>query len=172
MKNIQSFLLAGVFSLVAAHAQAQVSPQGKGVGIGFEVGAPTTLNLKMMTSPYTGIVVGIGGAIWYDLSLSLHADYLWHPAVLASGDAGALSFYAGLGGWTALSGQKGPRLGLNGPVYNDVDFLAAGVRVPLGLSFGMSGLPIEVFGELVPAVALFPGIGLFGQGGLGARLYF
>jgi hypothetical protein len=50
--------------------------------------------------------------------------------------------------------------------------VALGVRVPLGVSLAFNSFPVEVFAEVVPAGALFPGIGVFGQGGLGARIYF
>jgi hypothetical protein len=81
--NVHHAVFFGVF-LAAAGARADansVAPGGRSLGVGVELGAPSSLNLKFMTASNQGIVVGVGGGIWYDLSLSLHADYLWHPIV-------------------------------------------------------------------------------------------
>src|SRR4051812_19474284 len=82
------FLLAiavAAFAVPAAATSADVSstvtPSGKSVGLGLELGAPTGINAKLMVAPNQAVVLGVGGGIWYDASLSLHADYLWHPLV-------------------------------------------------------------------------------------------
>lgn len=162
-------LAALVFGAVPA--LADVAPAGKGIGIGVELGAPTNLNLKLMTGPTTGVVIGVGGGIWYDLSLSLHVDHLWHVAA-ADFDGGNVSAYVGVGGWGSFSDGKGNHLGYYQPFYPGVATVGLGVRVPLGVSLAFDAVPIEVFAELVPSVIVFPGIGVFGQGGLGARIYF
>ncbi len=153
---------------LAGNVSSSVTPQGKSVGLGVQLGAPTSLNLKLMLSSDNAIVVGIGGGIWYDASLSLHADYLWHPFVARFND-GAFSAYIGVGAWTSL-GYEGPRYGYYQPFARGP--FSAGARLPLGLTVAFNQVPVEVFGEIVPAVALFPGIGAFGQGGIGARFYF
>lgn len=153
---------------VAGNVSSSVSPQGKSLGLGVQLGAPTSLNLKLMLSDTNAVVVGLGGGIWYDASLSLHADYLWHPFV-AQFDDGAFSAYIGVGAWTSL-GYEGQRYGYYRPFASGP--FSAGARLPLGLTVAFNQVPVEVFGEIVPAVALFPGIGVFGQGGLGARFYF
>jgi hypothetical protein len=54
---------------------------------------------------------------------------------------------------------------------NDGDFLGIGVRVPLGLEFFI--IPeVEIFGELVPGISLFPDTDFDLDGGIGARYYF
>ena len=168
-----SLTLATLLIIVAAAmpAHASVTPMGKTVGIGFELGAPTNINVKLMTSSNTGVVVGVGGGIWYDASLSLHADYLWHLLVFPLGDDATLSGYVGIGAWTSF-GVEGKHVGLYRPYYGGVQPFGVGARVPLGASLAFNASPIEVFIEIVPAISVFPGIGAFGQGGIGARFYF
>lgn len=163
--------LALLAASVSATPALAVSPMGKNVGVGFELGAPTNINLKLMTSSQTGVVVGVGGGIWYDLSLSLHADHLWHLLALPLDDDATLSGYVGIGAWTSL-GVEGSRVGLYRGYYSGPQPFAVGARVPLGVSLAFHAAPVEVFIEVVPAISVFPGIGAFGQGGLGARFYF
>lgn len=171
MKNFSTIVAASLFTILAAlPASANVAPADKSIGVGVEVGAPTNINAKFMVGPTNGVVVGIGGGIWYDLSLSLHADYLWHP-VVAEFDGGNFSGYVGIGGWASIGDGKGGRLGYYQPFF-DNNFFGIGARVPLGVSLAFDQVPVEVFAEVVPSVAVFPGIGVFGQGGIGARFYF
>ncbi len=166
------FIAATVLGLFALPASAggSVAPADKSIGVGVEVGAPTNINAKFMVGPTNGVVVGVGGGIWYDLSLSLHADYLWHP-IVAEFDSGNFSAYVGIGGWASIGDGKGGHFGYYQP-FVDGSFFGIGARVPLGVSLAFDQVPIEVFAEIVPSVSVFPGIGVFGQGGLGARFYF
>ena len=164
-----------LFSIRAAEHEGfvseTVSPAGKTIGVGVELGAPTTLNFKFMTASDQGVVLGIGGGIWYDESLSLHADYLWHPLV-AGFNGGTFSGYIGIGAWTSIGfGNPGPHYGYYAPFYNN-EPVALGARLPLGLALAFNEVPVELFIEVVPSLEVFPGIGGFGQGGLGARFYF
>ena len=163
-----SLLAVPAFADVAGGSS--VSPGGKGIGIGIEVGAPTSIDIKLMVGNSEGIVIGVGGGIWYDESLALHLDYLWHPLV-AHFDGGTLSGYIGVGGWASV-GVDGAHIGYYQPFYRGAQPVALGLRVPFGISLAFNTVPIELFAELVPAVEVFPGIGVFGQGGLGARFYF
>ena len=167
-------LLALLFAVgasvpAAAGGGGSVAPAGRSIGFGFELGAPTSIGAKFMTGDHTGIVVGVGGGIWYDASLSLHVDHLWHP-IVSHFDSGSFSAYVGIGGWASI-GYEGSRLGYYAP-YSTSQPVSLGLRVPLGVSLAFNELPIELFAEVVPSVVLFPGIGGFGQGGIGARFYF
>ena len=176
-RHIASLALVAAFFALPATAHegdvySSVSPAGRNVGIGVELGAPTSLNLKFMVAPREGIVLGIGGGIWYDESISLHADYLWHPLV-ASFDSGTFSGYIGGGAWTSLGlGNPGPHYGYYAPFFAGNEPIAVGARLPLGLTLAFNEVPVEVFIEVVPSLEVFPAIGGFGQGGLGARFYF
>jgi hypothetical protein len=167
--GVLGFALPAHADDLSGNVSSSVTPQGRSVGLGVQLGAPTSLNLKLMLSSDNAIVVGVGGGIWYDASLSLHADYLWHPLV-ARFDDGAFSAYIGVGAWTSLGFYEGSHYGYYQPFARGP--VSAGARLPLGLTVAFNQVPVEVFGEIVPAVALFPGIGAFGQGGIGARFYF
>lgn len=70
-------------------------------------------------------------------------------------------------------GNYGPRRGYYRRYRDDLkpyDILAVGARVPRGLNVAFNEVPTEIVPEVGPRVALFPGIGFFGRGGLGARL--
>lgn len=172
--TLSAFAAFAAFAVPAAAADvsATVSPAGRDIGLGIELGAPTSLNAKFMVAPDKGIVLGIGGGIWYDASLSLHADYLWH-AVVGQFDNGSFSAYLGAGAWSSLGlGGPHPHYGYYQPFFEGPETIALGARLPLGLNLAFNELPVELFIEVVPSLALFPGIGAFGQGGLGARFYF
>ena len=158
-------------------------PQLNGIGLGVQVGAPTAITIKFAGLQANGFVVGVGAGFAYGrgnrygygygngfASLSIHADYLWHLATLVSNSDVALTFYAGVGLWLSLFGN-GYGYGLISPYYNNAYF-GVGVRVPLGLSLGFGGAPIEVYLEADPAFFIFPGID-FGIGAsLGFRYHF
>lgn len=158
-------VVAAAFAVPAA---AETSPMGRDFGLGLRLGAPTGLDLKLMTGADSGLVVGVGGLLFFDRSLSLHVDHVWHAHLTENFTA-----YAGVGGWGSVSGDvKGPPFGYRGPVYVQAVPVNAGVRVPLGLNYAFQPIPVEVYGEIAPSAELFPGIGLFSSGSLGARLYF
>ncbi len=168
-------LAFSTFALPAAAADGSVSqsvaPAGRSIGVGIELGAPTSINAKFMLASNQGVVVGVGGGIWYDASISLHADYLFHP-LIADFNGGNFSGFVGLGAWTSLGFGYNNHWGYYQPYGPGPMPFSVGGRIPLGLSLAFNEVPVEVFVELVPSVALFPGIGVFGQGGLGARFYF
>lgn len=170
---MRSLFLACVLALsVPVHAQ-QASPNGRAFGLGLELGIPSTLNLKFMSTATQGVVVGIGGLAQYDLSLSLHADTLWHVAVI-SGEAVNFGPYFGVGAFTAFSFDSHlPQFGLYGQRYSTgMDYFALGLRIPIGLNLAFNDFPIELFAEGVPAILFFPSMGFFIQEGLGFRFYF
>lgn len=155
-------------------------PQLSGIGLGLQVGAPTAITIKFAGLQENGFVLGVGAGFAYGrgnryyngynagfASLSIHADYLWHLATLVSTGDVALTFYAGVGLWLSLFGN-GYGYGLVSPYYGYNSYFGLGVRVPLGLSLGFSGAPIEVYLEADPAIFVFPGIDF----GLGASLGF
>ncbi|HEY1098076.1 MAG TPA: hypothetical protein VGF99_04070 [Myxococcota bacterium] len=151
-------------------------PQLNGIGLGLQVGAPTAITIKFAGLQANGFVVGVGAGFAYGrryygynagfASLSIHADYLWHLATLVSNGDVALTFYAGVGLWLSLFGN-GYGYGLVNPYYGN-SYFGVGVRVPLGLSLGFSGAPVEVYLEADPAIFVFPGIDF----GIGASLGF
>jgi len=152
-----------------------VSPQGRQLGIGLQLGFPTALTLKYMLTGDQGIVGGIGvGTGWIAQALSLHLDYHYHPHTLVLGPPIKVSWYFGGGLWLGIAERSvNPWFGINyanffyGPVH-----VWLGLRAPIGVQMAFRELPFEIYVEGVPALVLFPSIG-FGIGAtIGARFYF
>lgn len=120
----------------------------KSFGLGIMLGAPTAISGKYFLSSDTAIDFGVGAYYRYRDrdGLHLHADFLWHPAVLTKAEAFWLPIYFGVGG-RYLD-------------HNDHGHL--GVRVPVGLAFDFTNVPLDVFLELAVVIDL-----LFGDGGEG-----
>jgi hypothetical protein len=154
-----------------------ISPQGKTMGLGIQVGAPTSVTFKFMLTGDQGVVVGVGAGsgFTFNPALSLHADYLWHPSVLVSNPPFKLSWYIGGGAWVGLwnGGFGGNNLVVPGFYYYfGFSPLLLAARMPIGLSLAMNELPLEFYGEATPALSIFPGVS-FGLGfTLGFRFYF
>lgn len=151
-----------------------VSPMGKQLGIGLQVGAPTALTGKIMLAPDQGLVLGIGAGygFFFDPALSIHLDYLYHPSILTSQSAFTLSWFIGGGVWLGLWEGGRRRFLVPGYQYNYATPLLLAVRVPIGLNLAFNELPIELYLEGVPALGIFPAV-TFGIGlAAGARFYF
>lgn len=142
---------------------AAARPQG--LGLGLMGGNPSGLSLKVWTGPHVALDAGLGYSLWYGQALSFHGDVLWHTSSLLQSSAdGYLPLYVGLGARAVLA---------NAPDYPDTRI---GIRVPFGLEYVFSNVPIGLFLELVPTFDLAgvpPGRNLFGpQGSVGFRYYF
>ncbi len=157
-----------------------VAPMGKTFGVGIQFGLPTAVTGKFMLTPESGVVVGVGAGygFFYNpaVSLSLHADYVYHPTLLFENDGVKLSWFIGGGGWIGLLGQGNRAYRefvvppFNYGVYGSPLFLAA--RLPIGISLALQSIPAEFYLEAVPALNIFPAIS-FGIGvDLGFRFYF
>jgi len=140
---------------------AAARPQG--IGLGLMGGNPAGLSLKVWTGPNVALDAGLGYSLWYGRALSFHGDVLWHTRSMTQSADGYLPLYIGLGA----------RAVLTDPDYPD---MRVGIRVPFGLEYVFSNVPIGLFLELVPTFDLTgvpPGKGLFGpQGSIGFRYYF
>lgn len=174
----KNLLAAAIVLFCAAGARADVSasvsPQGRQFGVGLQVGAPTALTLKYMTTGDQALVGGLGVGLGWDPSISLHVDYLWHPHVLAPMPFANLSWFIGGGGWVSFSdGRWGRRYG---PWYDGYGYtyspFAVGARLPIGLDLAFNGAPIELYLEADPTLVVFPRVGLGIGGTLGGRFYF
>jgi hypothetical protein len=146
-------IAAAVVVLAAATAEARPRPAGRAIGSPFSSNKTFGLGLEL------GNVEGLTGKLWlgdsnaldfglgwlYDFGPSgfnIYADYLWHPFSLTSQPAFELPFYIGVGGrfWSWDNS-------------NGVD--AFGIRVPIGLSFDLNNVPIDIFVQVVPTIDFF-----------------
>jgi hypothetical protein len=157
-----------------------VSPMGRQFGIGLQVGYPTALSLKYMLTGDQGIQGGVGifgyqcgrnfGFCTY--GFALHADYLWHAAVLASPPPFVLSFYIGGGAQLGFGGYAGPFYTPFGSYVAGAGYFSLAARVPFGLSMALTQIPIEIFLEVTPTLIIFPPLGFTFAPSLGFRFYF
>ena len=85
----------------------------------------------------------------------LHADYLHHFFGAVDLQPGRLVPYLGGGGKIAFSKDT-----------------TIGVRIPFGLVYMFSDLPLDVFLELAPGMNLVPATTFDGGGGIGIRYWF
>lgn len=142
--------------LVLAPASARAD-----VGIGFFLGEPTGLDLKVGLGPRSGldILFGVTGYRdgYRDVSYG-HVTYLVTPLV-------------GRGSSVLVP----LRLGIGGAIYGDSNNIAAAARVPLELALRFRSAPIEIYGEFAVAL-IFARLGnenrIDLQGGIGLRFYF
>lgn len=152
-----------------------VSPAGRVLGVGLQLGVPTGITVKYMVAPNLGIVGGLGvGAGWYiGPALSVHVDVLYHPHILVKAPYLNVSWYVGGGGWVGIADTNarpfvyfGEYVRYFGPRF----WIAA--RGALGINIALNDLPIEFYVEGNPALVVFPGLsfGLGFSGGL--RFYF
>jgi hypothetical protein len=129
-------------------------PGKNGFGVGIIVGDKTGFSLKKWMSERSAADFAIGWSITEPQFLFLHADYLYHVALVDPGK-GQLPFYIGIGGLVTFA--------------SDVEL---GIRVPLGVEYIFEGTPLGVFGEIVPRMNLTPATVLKIGGGAGVRFYF
>ena len=148
MKKLILLSIVSLFSI-------GIFAQNSGLGLGIVFGEPTGLSAKMWTSEKTAFDAGLAWSIAGSGWLHVHADFLIHNYDLISVSKGALPVYFGLGAYVGLSSD-----------------LAFGARVPFGLAYQFESAPVDIFAEIVPGLALLPGIGFNIEGGIGVRYFF
>jgi hypothetical protein len=176
-KTVVALLLSLAMMLgVTQTASARPRPTGgkkfvanKTLGLGLMVGAPTGLSGKYFLSADRALDFGIGGIRYYRgrSGLHLHMDYLFHPVSLVSAPEFELPLYVGIGG-RLFSFDYGD---------DDNDAFALGVRAPIGVSFDLTNVPLDIFFELALVLDFFNDyyddrIGVDLNGALGLRYYF
>jgi hypothetical protein len=140
LRNAIIALVVGtVLATAVPSADARPSPRAqkfqanKSFGLGVMFGAPTAISGKYFLSQDTALDFGVGTFYRYrDGGLHLHADFLWHPAVLVKADAFWLPLYFGIGGRFLDHGNHGH----------------LGARVPIGIAFDFTNVPLDIFLEL------------------------
>ncbi len=113
----------------------------KTFGLGLMFGTPSGLSGKYYLSSDTALDFGVAthrhGRDRYHDAWNIHADFLWHPFVLASPDAFWLPLYVGVG--ARLLDHRYDGFG---------DDLHLGVRAPIGLLIDFNNVPLDIFMEL------------------------
>lgn len=137
---------------------ALISSSGPG---GFELGAilgePTGISMKLWFDGSTAM----DGAVSWSLrdrgedKLHLHADYLWHSFDVINDESGLLPIYYGLGGRIIFK-----------------DKTSFGFRFPVGISWLLSGAPLDLFIEVAGIIDIIPDMDFDMNAGIGIRFVF
>jgi len=159
--------LGFVFAAVVLTAVSRpVHAEEKGVlGVGLIVGEPTGVSGKYYLGNDTAIDAALGAA-FLGRGVQVHGDFLWHPWVLDTKESFALPVYIGVGMRILNHDASG----------EDDDHVRIGVRVPVGIVFDFTKIPLDVFAEVAGVGDLHTGgdstFGIDFNGGAGARYYF
>lgn len=152
--------LSAFISLALASTDAQAEDRrhfhGSPVSLGVGFGDPTAIDLKLWTTNHSGLDLGVGFNRFSE-RLGVYAEYELGLIDFWVEDSVEGVFYIGVGGAVALQ-------------HESKDTSVA-LIVPIGLNFRFR-IPLEIFLEARPGVALLDSSG-FGIGGqLGVRYVF
>lgn len=152
MKNI--LLLCAISLLITSSLFA-----ANNIGVGFILGDPAGLTAKIFMGKSDAVDIGIGESAD---DLYIYADYLRHFHGVFPIYELVLYLGAGAGFHDWEKDKK-----VDHDEENRID-----VRIPVGLEYTFTKVPIGIFLELVPALRIVPDIDFTIRGGLGARYYF
>lgn len=125
----------------------------KELGVGLELGAPSGVSAKYFLGGTVAIQGGVGVIeSWGDDGLHLHAEVVWHPAVLHRGPGVTVPLHLGIGGRFLEHDYNGRDCFDGRGFYYCDDDTHLGVRAPIGLSFLFRKTPMDVFIELALVV--------------------
>src|SRR5688500_14427389 len=136
-----SLLSVAVALAAGAGSAAADSSSGsdKGVfGLGIIAGEPTGVSGKYYLGNDTAIDFAVGAAL-LGRGIQVHGDFLWHPIVIDQKDSFVLPLYVGVGGRVLRHDSGGG---------DDEDHVRIGLRVPVGILFDFTEIPIDVFAEV------------------------
>jgi hypothetical protein len=157
-------LLFAVVGLAAGGGSVHAEEKGV-LGVGLIVGEPTGVSAKYYLGNDTAIDAALGAA-FLGRGVQAHGDFLWHPWVLDSKETFALPVYFGVGMRILNHDASG----------EDEDHVRIGVRVPVGIVFDFTKIPLDVFAEVAGVgdyhTAGDSHFGIGFNGGAGARYYF
>ena len=158
------------FALLAAAAPRRARAEGGPFGLGLIIGSPTGLSMKYyLGESGHAIDAAVGFAFVSSSGIHVHADYLWHPLVLTSDPAFKLPLHVGVGA-RILDHDRG---------RDGNDDLHVALRVPVGVTFDFTQIPLDVFLEVALLVDFHgeegkdnDNLGLDLNAGVGVRYYF
>jgi hypothetical protein len=152
---LKKILVAVVFVVcLTGFAKAQQS----GFGVGLMFGEPTGLSFKGWISERSAIDGGLGWSFAHDGAMHIHVDYLYHFYNVF--DSPRIPLYLGVGG----------RIKLQNTEHNSD--MRLGIRIPFGIAYQFTEVPLDVFLEIAPVMDLNPKTEGSINGAVGVRLYF
>ena len=142
-------------ALLWALCTLNVQAQQHGFGVGALLGEPIGASFKAWLSDKTALDAGVAHSFYDEDGWQIHTDYLWHNYDLLSGGGGRIPVYYGIGGRIKFA--------------EDTEF---GVRLPVGVSYMLDRMPVDVFAEVAPILGVAPGLRFDFSAGVGARYWF
>lgn len=149
---------ASLTALLVATAVGTASAQEKNVGLGFIIGEPTGIDVKINLTKIHALEFALAWSLSDENDLHIQGDYLWHKYdVIKLNNSDEMPLFFGIGGRIILR--------------EDVDDVV-GVRFPVGLDYIFANYPFDIFVEIVPILDLAPDTDFDLEGALGARFWF
>lgn len=146
--------------LFVAAAIGTASAQEKKVGLGFIIGEPTGIDLKLNLSKIHALEFALAWSLSDDNNIHIQGDYLWHKYdVIKLNNSDEMPLFFGIGGRMILQEDDNP---------DDV----FGIRFPVGLDYIFANYPFDVFAEIVPILDVAPNTDFDLEGAIGARFWF
>jgi len=141
--------------LLVALCTCKVHGQQHGFGVGAILGEPLGFSFKAWLSDRTALDAAVAHSFYDENGWQIHTDYLWHNYDLFSGGGNRIPLYYGIGGRIKFA--------------DDTEF---GVRLPVGVSYMLDRVPVDVFGEVAPIFGVAPGLRFDFSAAVGARYWF
>ncbi|MBN1411218.1 MAG: hypothetical protein JW969_10275 [Spirochaetales bacterium] len=151
MKKLNIMIIVFLCVITIPGLQAQ----DRGLGVGVLLGEPTGLSVKYWLFDPLAIDLGAAWSFIDQPSFHIHADLLFHFMNLIPVPAGKLSLYFG----------GGARIKIQ-------DYPNVGIRIPVGLTYFIPKVPMDVFLEAAPIVELYPATRFTINAGIGVRYFF
>jgi hypothetical protein len=155
-RMLHKILMTALFLSAAAPA-AQAATHGP-FGLGVVLIDPTGLSANYYYEKQKSLAAGLG---WSSKHLRLNLDHLWYRRDIIVIDKTPIDLYYGVGGRFYQHEKR------NGDDESEI-----GVRVPIGVSYIFQKIPVQVFGELSPALILVDDSAFVIDISIGGRYYF
>jgi hypothetical protein len=153
---LRKFLMAALFMLTAAPAAHAAAPGPFGLGV--VLIDPTGLSANYYYERQKSLAAALG---WSSKHLRLNLDHLWYRRDIIVIDKTPIDLYYGVGGRFYQHEKR------NGDNESEI-----GVRVPVGVAYIFRKIPVQVFGELSPALIVVDDSAFVIDISIGARYYF
>lgn len=146
--------LAFVFSLSLSAQAFAAGP----LGLGIVLAGPTGISANYAYEKAKSLALAVG---WDRSDVQVHLDHLWYRSDLIVIDRQPINVYAGVG----------LRLHEIERDHKDNE-TEIGVRIPIGVEHSFNKIPVQIFGELAPALILVDYSAFVIDIALGIRFYF
>ncbi|MEI6846414.1 MAG: hypothetical protein WCK32_00005 [Chlorobiaceae bacterium] len=149
LKNIiTGFAVLCLCAIPDAHASERV-------GLGIIVGEPTGLSMKYWLDDTTAIDAALAFSLSDNNQLQFHADYLIHSGMSTKNSRSLLSYY-----------------GVGARIRHDDNDTRVGIRVPFGVTYNFSDVPVDLFAEIAPVLDVTPDVTFDLNAAVGIRYFF